>query len=739
MRKDLLWLGLCSALGAALMLAVPALAGNGEPAKQEAVMTLLEQGVRHYDKGEYAEAKKAFDEMLALRPSSQMALQMRRRAELGVFAKMAAAQDEELAATARRVLDMMNQAVRETKRDIPDVQQLLNDFQSPDLRTYLDARMQLASHGPYAVPYLLQFLQVQGHQNQTIVARTMSVLADIGRPAGPPLIEALAAEDEMVRLRVAAALGQLGEKRAVAALLAVCEDPDAAAPTVKAAEEALRAITGGTPAELGTAVEQYEALIAQYLAENRAAAGYVYGEWQEVWYWDPQGKALQDRLRYELVPTYLYYQRQAAENALKALRTDPGNANLQGFLLASLCRQLRLTRSAAELSQDEAMQRDAAARAAQLEVRVPVVGHLCDAAVVGRALRYALSLGDGATSLYLVKLLGTKAGRETGEAADALLAAVEFPDKDVRARASLEIVKASPTGAIGNPLQVMQALSVALHHAAKRTALLISNDLETLNKLAVLVENEGWQALKSNAHAAAIEQALDLWPSVDAVFLSADLDEALFDSAFGKLKSDVRTRSVALYVIAGGRQDGPDLSGYEGITSLLGRDDVRSARIAPLLEQVAEQGAVPTEAERAETVLLAALALAAVDPATTRYPLQTVEPALIAALRGYGEAVSLAAADCLARFGSANALGALGSAVSDPDSSPELRASACRAIAAVAARAGEPLSQPVLDALMGAFASDIQFVREAAAEALSVSGIGSERLTELINAEVAAP
>ena len=732
-------LGLCPALGAMLILAVPVLAGNGEQDVELKAMTLLREGTACYEKGELAKAKEAFDQMLALKPGSQVALRMQREAELGLLARMASEKDEPLASTARKVLDMMGQAVRQERRVIENPEKLLTDFQSPDLRAYLSARAELVGYGAYAVPHLLQFLTRQGPDNQAIVARTVSTIRDIGRAAVPPLLEAAAADDELVQIRVVGALGQFGDRRAVPVLLSLWEAPGTPEIVVEAAGEALKAITSQSPDALGSAVEQYKTLVELYVREEAASVGFLYGGWQEIWRWNPAAANWQDRLTYELLPTYLYCQQEAVENALKALRLDPEDADLKALLLTALCRQRQLARMYAELKDDEQVRADAAARAVQLDRHVPLAGHLMDADVVGKALRQALALGDAATSLYLVELLGGKAGLDTSEGAEVLVAALDFPHRDVRCRASIEIVRASPTGAIGDPQKVMEVLSVALKHAATRRALLIMDNLQLRNKLTAVVEGEGWQASSCDVDVGPINAILNLQPAVDIVFMTGNVDDVIFRGCLGKLKADARTASLPLYAVVNPDAQAVDLTKYEGITGALSTDRVQAAKVAPLLAQAAQAGQIPTERERADLVLMGAEALKLVDPRATRYPVELAEAGLIASLSGYGERLSQAAVDNLARFGSANALSGLAQVASDEAASVQLRASACQAIAAVAARTGEELPDMAIEALMAALGSDEAALREAAAEALSVSGLSSAELLEIMQASAPAP
>ncbi len=739
LRRKVSRLGLCPALGAMLILAVPVLAGSGEQDVEQKAMTLLREGCAYYQMGEFAKAKDAFDEMLALRPGSQVALRMQREAELGLLARVASEKDQQLAATARKVLDMMGQAVRQERRVIENPDKLLTDFQSPDLRAYLNARAELVGHGAYAVPYLLQFLTRHGPDAQMIVARAISTIRDIGRAAVPPLVEALAADDELVQLRVVGLIGQFGDRRAVPALLALCEAPNLSEPLAEAAGEALKAITGQPPDALGSAVEQYRALAQMYVKEDAASVGFVYGGWQEVWHWNPGAADWHERLTYELVPTYSYYQQQAVENALKGLGLDPENADLSSLLLTALCRQRQLAHMYSGLKDEEQVRSHAAVTAAQLDKHVPLVGHLMGVDVVGEALRQALTLGDPATSLYLVELLGSKAGLDASEGAEALAAALDFPHKDVRCRASIEIVKASPTGAIGDPQKVMQVLSIALKHAATRRALLIIDNLQVCNKLIAVLEGEGWQASSCDADVGRITATLNLQPAVDIVFVTGNVDDVIFRGCLDKLKADARTATLPLYAVVNPDVPAVDLTKYEGITGALSTDHLQAAKVAPLLAQAAQAGQIPTEGERADLVMMAAEALRLVDPRATRYPAELAEAGLIAGLSGYGERLSQAAVDDLARFGSANALGALAQVAADEAASAQLRASACQAIAAVAARTGEKPPAKAVEVLTAALSSDVAALREAAAEALSVSGLSAVEMIELMKAGAPAP
>jgi len=118
-------------VGAAQEMEAPEASGvaiAAEPTDQE-VLALFQEGIALYESGEFAQARKAFEQMLAMRPSSLAALEMRNQAEIGLFVKMQFEQEDEgLAEAAGEVIEIMTTAARQDKREIADVQALLEDF-----------------------------------------------------------------------------------------------------------------------------------------------------------------------------------------------------------------------------------------------------------------------------------------------------------------------------------------------------------------------------------------------------------------------------------------------------------------------------------------------------------------------------------------------------------------------------------------------------------------------------------
>jgi HEAT repeat protein len=728
------------AVAFSLGLAAQVRAGEAE---DKAVLDAFQKGVTSYQTGEYAQARASFDQVLAAKPGLQVALKMRDMAELGEFVKMK--ENPQLAEAADKILDLMTRAVRQRKRTVENADQLLKELQSPELTVYGKARAELVGHGPYAVPYVVGLLSLKEAQSQTVVARTVSLLVDLQRDACLPLIRVLrCTDDPLVQTRVADVLGQIGDVRALPALMAASEGPGSSAQLKDAVAGAVKAISGKEPAELGTATEQYVRLGNAYFNADTAVVGYTWGLTADVWQWNPAGADMAQKVVYEEVPNYLYFQRMAAEVALEGLSAAPGSADLRAVLAAALVRQMALCEyfKVADVGLDgeqlaAEVKAEAAKRAADFEVQVPVALRLLAAPVLGQALEMTLAANDGRAALYLARTLGDKLASSGPGALDestgaAVVAALDCGDKDVRYNAAIALVTADPSGTRVPAQQVMDVMSAALKAASDRNVLVIMDNFQMRNKLVKVLRAEGVATTECGALEPFIESALSLEPSVDAVFLTAGIPAARFERVTSLLKNDARTKAAPLYVIAMPAKDGPNLQEYTGMAALLSTDDLRTEKIQPIVQGkiLAESRSIFTEQEEA-LVLKAVTAVSRVDPLTTQYALGLLEPSLIKALTGYTEQVSLGAVASLAAFGGEASVRPLADLVAGKGSL-DLRLAACRAAGAVLKRTGTPASPEVLSVLKAALTGSEQPLREAAAGALSGAGLSDEDLVSLV-------
>lgn len=728
-----------------IVIVVCAMAAGSPTVAQESpddkAVAVFEKGIAHYRAGEYEKARSVFDQVLSLRPSSVAALRMRQKAELGLFAKMKT--NDTLDPVATKLLALINQALREKKRDVKDMDSVLTDFQSADLTTYGRAAIRLIGHGPYAVPYLLEFLGRDGAGNQMIVARTMMVIKEMHSDTSLPLIKALAVKNELLRQRIVDTLGHMGDRRALAALCALVEQKDSPEPLRAAARKAIANIAGKTKLEPGAAITEYERLLQAYLREDTTQVGFLYTAEGDIWHWNDEAEKLQEKLTYTLVPGYLYYARMGCEFALDALRFQPDSTSMRVLLLTlnarqlSLCRMYSRERTHLELGgppAGEQVRQDAARRLKELEVRVPVLCHLCPVEALAGAIEVALAAGDAPTSLFLLKMLGNRTGLTAANAAKALQAALDFGHKDIRYAAAVQMLEHSPTGSLGSVDKVMQVLCAVLKQSTARNALLVFNDLQSLNALAWQLRAIKVASIECPSDPAAINMALNLEPSISVVFLSANVSADAFSLASGRLKADLRTKGTPICVVSDPAKPHIDTSGFEGIAARLGLEDLTSEKLAALLKELPAGAPSPLSEERQDLVLRAATALNRdfLVPGICAYPLDMLEPSLIAALGLYGEPVQKPVVEVLGKWGGGDALESLGTLVALKKASPELKVTACRAMSAVMQRTGQKLSGELLKAVRAALDHQNHAVRKAAAETLLQGGLAQEEVLQLI-------
>jgi len=731
--------------GTALTVAVVLLMACGgvasaAQAEDQKALDLFEQGMTYYKTGEYQQAQKTFDRLLGLEPGMQAALRMRGMADLGVVFEMK--QKAELAPQAEKLLDLMMRAGREARRQVETPQKLVRDLASEDVQAYGMAQVALKGHGPYAVPYVLPLLTQTDPEKQHVVGRAVGLLGTMQRDACLPLIQALVnTDDSLLKTRIAGVLGQIGDPRALPALMAVAQDGLAA----KAAAEAIQHIAGMPPAELDSAVTQYVEFGLAYFFEDRARVGYTFGTSADVWQWNPDGATLAEKLEYEQVPSYLYYQRMATELALDGLAIAPGDAELRSLLAASLVRQMALCEyfKSAEFrfggrDLTEQVQQEAEARAEKLAVQLPLVLRMLDTPTVAGALELALDAESGPASLYLVKMIGTKlqATHEVpqGGTADALVAAMNSGDRDVRYNAAIVLVQSCPDGTCGPADQIADVLGASLRAAAQRRVLVVINDFQTRNSLAAILRAQGLGTVETRLNEGSIESALYLEPSVDAIFLSGNVPDLVFGRVLGLLKSDPRTKGLPLYVVLGPGEMAADVTDHEGVDQVMTTDDIRLEKLEPIIREVLSQSRSAFTDDEETVVLKAVAAINAVNPAHTAYPLETLERPLIQAVRGYSDEVTAGVIGALASFGTGESLGPLAHALAT-ESSEDLKVAACEAMAAIMRRTLDVPGEMAEEALMEAVSSEDQAVRRAAAEALGAAGLQAETEIALLRSE----
>ena len=697
-------------------------------------MALFKKGITHYKSGEFAEAKDAFDQMLALNPDRALALAMRDHAELGLFLKMA--EREELAPQARKIATLLLKASREGKRDIADkIDKLLEDLQSEEVIVQGAARVTLKSHGPFAVPYLTPFLLEDDPAKQSVVGMTVSLLASMHRDASLPLVEFMVATDvPLAKTRAAAALRFLRDIRSLPGLMGVWQDKELGEVTRRAAADTIQAISGKTPGELGSAVQQYAVLGDDYFREDGERVGFTYGFDGAIWTWDADTK----KVVYRLVPNYLYYQTMALETAKEGLVGAPGNVPLQELAMASLA---RLQAHCDYVASDEALlggkpvaddvKTDAAERAAGFAERIPVLSALLEPSVIGDALEKTLDVGDADAAVVLLdaldaKLAGTAPVAPDAATIESLMAALNTPDKNVRYRAAITFVKTCPHGDAGNPDPIVSVIGKVVRAASARNALVIMDHLQHRNSVVAMLKSLGIGSVEAGMHKGQVAEALAIQPSVDVILVSVNTQQNFMDAVMAFLKEDFRTKGLPMHAVLDPQDEAVQLAGVP----VTGLPNLTAEKLGVALGDVLVESKSPLTEEEAALVLTAAQGVSKVRVETTKYPVELLEASFISALSIGNEEVSTAVIDCLGDFGTFGSVAPLSGIVAG-DGSIALKVAACDGIAAILKRTQKSARDDVVAVLKNALAVSDVGLRSAAAGALSVAGLSDAELLAL--------
>jgi hypothetical protein len=200
------------------------------------------------------------------------------------------------------------------------------------------------------------------------------------------------------------------------------------------------------------------------------------------------------------------------------------------------------------------------------------------------------------------------------------------------------------------------------------------------------------------------------------------------------LASDPRTKGLPLYVVVDPQFDAADLADYSQIQSVLTPDDLRPQKLEPIVGAIAASGRAPFVQAEAAVVGEAVDAIARVNRLATAYPVERLEPALLAALGQYGPEISGSIIAALQGFGTQASLAPLAGLVKG-DADVELKVMACRAMAAVLKRTGTAAPADVVSVLKDCLAGDVPALRAAAAEALGVAGLSAQDCLMLLQTE----
>ncbi len=633
---------------------------------------LLKDALTDYGAGRYEDALAKLQEYVAGNPEGEEVFAIIRAAENRVLLR-ALAQGGDHEKYIKYLMDKARPVEAERMADADAIRAAIEAaVNSADIASQRAARARLRSAGELAVPGLVPYLASEDHGT---LVNAMLALQQIGDAATVPLAEALEAEDARIRLFAARTLGDLGDRRAVAALARVAAgDEDEGA---KAAAAKALARLGGSK---GSAADIYARMGNRYYADEVSLVT-AFDSVKNLWRWEDGAVA-----RYT-APSYLYPYLMAEECAADALAIDPAHAGARSLLVRALLAQ----RVEAEVLKGNGGEAPEALAGAFDLAKTQGFQAASD------ALATTLAQEDWEVAVECCYLMAAAYGGESLKGSplgDALVA----PHKRVRYAAAISALHMSPKRGLANADKVAALAAQAASESAVRQVLVIDDRDDTRAKLLIALHQGGYVAAGDSSGTNGVIRAKNS-PTLDVIIVRADLGDptntvpsARHSSSLtviDEIFADARTQEMRVVVLLDDTPEGRKARVQEIYAAKYG-DKVRfietpvveSAVLATVTE-AAEAGELNPDRERANALAAkAAGAFADMDFTCATFNLQVaVEPLATAATTGPTPEIRLNAVRALGniKVGGADAL----VQVLTEGEGDELRAAAARALGGV--------------------------------------------------------
>lgn len=482
---------LASVLLAAAMCA-PAIAAaeDGAVAKPDANFSSVDQarsyfaeGVNQYRAGRIKQAALAFRSALALEPDNKLVYEFYLACGDALVVRM---QDQDvLEDPLKDILRRARIYQKAMRRDPAYINLLIGKLEKSEEERVV-ATLELAAVGPWAVPHLVAAMADNPQEERRTYCRV--VLTKMGGRAVLPLATALASADQRQVRSVALVLGDLGDPRALPALLRA-QARDGLEDTSK--QVLASAITAICERSQITATPNAEELhlseALRYFRGGAEVRDELAGSASLVWRWNEAGEGAA-KLAAVRVPGYAWNELIAEELIFAGLEAYPKSAALQPVLAAVYAAEITEVEQRARLAKDRTMPASSGADAAdaiaervaalaELPNRVRMAGaeNLC------RAVQQALASERFDVAVALLRVLQERdlarpeamlpapgEGLSPSKPGSVLIAALDHPEKLVRYQAAITLATLDPTAGARIDVAALKALAAQLDDSVKK-------------------------------------------------------------------------------------------------------------------------------------------------------------------------------------------------------------------------------------------------------------------------------
>jgi HEAT repeat protein len=690
---------------------------EGVDAIRQEVKSLFREGVDLFQEGKYSESQLKFKQVIAMDPTEKEAEAMVK--EAGDKAMFNMILNTKLGPEPQVIWDLYRRYSRRMKRDAELIKKLVAQAVDPAIpdKQRWDAVLQLGDIGQFAVPLLAEHLGNELDPDVRTYARL--AITRLGSRAVLPTIELLSHENRLVRENAALILGDIepSDPRGIAPLKAVFENAKELKTVKDSAGIALEKVTGRKPEQLLTSAEYYYRKAERYLLETAGVPAEA--EMADGVVWHLKGSK---QLVYIQVPYYTWNEIMSEQSCYDCFRVNPAFDSAISLFACAMAAQFAEVNELKDLAQerpggqplsqeeiDEVNARATRLKDAPLLVRSVGPDYLykaLDKALEDRQDRLAVVVIDAIRDVdprgeLLPASLSTTAdtGKKKADASkepvkgpvgESLIKALSYTGpggensgREVRYHAAIAIAHMNPDKPFPGSELVVSLLANAVGETGPAQIVLVEEDSGNRNALRARLAGIGYGVTLAADGRDGLGRATT-FPPKDIIVISDSLKSNWDAKALiEQLKGDPRSRYIPIIMLA-------DLANREEVRAkfpnvpVMHREDAPEELKRVTEETLAGQTTIAVTKRKAEEIaIMAAEALAVIDPYHTSLNTADSSKALTDALVGRADAVRMPVMTALGNFKIQAAFQPLINVFSDKSNTVEIRRKALWAVARV--------------------------------------------------------
>lgn len=607
-------------------------------------------------------------------------------------------------------------------------------------RMVYNATNRLRDSGEYAVPHLIQALQ--DPRRSEIHATVIQVLADLGRGALNPLVQAFGIDDDVTKVILIRAVGEIGYKQSVPYLVELIQD-ETESPAVK--EAARQALSKLGVSEGWNLASLFLELGDLYYDGTDSLMPVKALDTANIWYLRDQ------ELRYVAVPRDTFNDIMAMRCAEEALKFAPETEEAVSLWLAANTRREAKLGMNVESDQPDPLANKDSTRPENTP-RAIYFNRAAGAKYDHMMLARAIKGNDVGVALGAIAALRSTAGESNlignQDYKQALVKAMSFPNRQVRFKAAEALALATPLTQFTGSQNVVPVLAESLKSSDRRAALIAIDDINLRNKFQALMRAANFEtavgATLYEATRLGREQAVGAY---DVILLGLDIKQPDATAAIAELRRDFETSSVPVLLVSDDIGRGNRVArGQRGVevldTTVIDIGDV--SKITEIVTNRMDRASAALGMSGMSENVSLSLALRAADALRTLgksnskvFEVGRAEPSMISAIKGDAEALRIKVAGALAMVGTASAQETLAEVAMNPDHSQLERIAQFDALAESGRVNGNQLGdREVVSKLIEFTMKEPDLVlRAAASKALGALDLPSNKASEIIRAQ----